>query len=150
VVSNVKELPPCEILIKADGKWYHKGVEIIRKDIINFFYEHLDLDEEGRYIISWRNEKCVVDVEDTAFFVQRVDKTKSGFLLYLSDGTQEELDPETLYVGKENVLYCRVKKGKFPAKFLRPAYYQIADYIEEEKGKYFITVNGKRYFIKND
>ncbi len=149
MLNSTNELPPCEILIKADGKWYHKGAEIIRKDIINFFYEHLELDEKGRYIISWRNEKCIVDVEDTAFFVQRVDKIEDGFLLYLSDGTQERLDPETIYVGKENILYCKVKRGKFPARFLRPAYYQIADYIEEENGRYFITIDGKRYYLEN-
>ncbi len=146
---QIEELPPCEITIKSDGTWYHKGVPIIRKDIIKFFYEHMELDEKGRYIISWRNERCIVDVEDTAFFVQRVDKKGDGFLLYLSDETQEELDPETLYIGKENVLYCRVKDGKFPARFLRSAYYQIAEYIEEEDGKYFLTVKGKRYFIRH-
>ena len=146
---NYKDLPPCEITIKADGKWYHKGAEIIRKDIIKFFYEHMDLDEQGRYIISWRNETCVVDVEDTAFFVQAVEKVVSSFILYLSDETREKLDLSTLYIGKENVLYCKVKGGKFPARFLRPAYYQIANYIEEDKEGYFLYSEGKKYYLKN-
>lgn len=144
---NYQDLPPCEITIKTDGKWYHKGTEIIRKDIIKFFYEHIDLDEKGRYVISWRNERCVVDVEDTAFFVQAVEKIDSSFILHLSDETQEKLDPNTLYIGERNVLYCRVKGGRFPARFLRPAYYQIANYIEEDKDGYFLYSEGKKYYL---
>ncbi len=144
---NYQDLPPCEITIKTDGKWYHKGAEIIRKDIIKFFYEHMDLDEKGRYVISWRNERCVVDVEDTAFFVQAVEKIDSSFILHLSDETQEKLDPNTLYIGERNVLYCRVKGGRFPARFLRPAYYQIANYIEEDKDGYFLYSEGKKYYL---
>ncbi len=141
------DLPPCEIKIDKEGVWYHKGAEIIRKDIIKFFYEHMDLDEHGRYIISWRGERCVVDVEDTAYFVQRVERIDDRFILFLSDETQEELDPETLYI-KGDVLYCKVKKRKFPARFKRPAYYQIAEYIEEEDGKFFIRVKGKKYVLQ--
>jgi len=147
MIKNIEDLPPCEITIDKDGTWYHKGVQIIRKDIIKFFYEHMDLDEHGRYIISWKGEKCIVDVLDTAFFVQRVDQINGHFLLYISDETQEKLAPETLYIGKDNVLYCRIKSGKFPARFIRSAYYQIAEYIREENGRYFLTVNNKRYFL---
>ena len=145
--GDMQDLPPCEIYIDTDGNWFHKGAQIIRKDIIKFFYEHMELDEHGRYIISWRDEKCVVYVADTAFFVQRVDKTDGNFLLYISDETQEKLDPQSLYIGKDNVLYCKIKDGKFPARFLRPAYYQITKYIEEENGKFFLKVDNKRYFL---
>ena len=31
----------------------------------------------------------------------------------------EPLDPATLEVGSDNVLYCRVKGGEFRARFLR-------------------------------
>ncbi len=148
--KDSEELPPCEITIDKEGIWYHKGAKIIRKDIIKFFYEHIDLDIYGRYIISWRNEKCIVDVEDTAFFIQRVDKVDNNFLLYINDDTQEKLEPDTLFINKNNVLYCKIKNKKFPAKFLRAAYYQIAEYIKEENGKYYIRVNNKKYFIKND
>ncbi|RLB09928.1 MAG: hypothetical protein DRG39_07015 [Deltaproteobacteria bacterium] len=147
MIKGSNDLPPCEITIDKEGIWYHKGAQIIRKDIIKFFYEHMELDEQGRYIISWKNERCVVDVMDTAFFVQRVDKIDGDFLLYISDETEERLDPESLYIGKDNVLYCQIKAGRFPARFVRPAYYQIAEYIEEENGRFFLKVNNKRYFL---
>lgn len=144
---NIEDLPPCEIIIDKEGTWYYKGSRIIRKDIIKFFYEHMELDRHGRYIISWKDERCIVEVEDTAFFVQRVDKINGHYLLYISDETHEELDPESLYIGKDNVLYCKIKAGKFPARFTRSAYYQIAQHIEEENNRYFLTVNKKKYFL---
>ena len=144
----MEELPPCQITIDTEGIWYYRGARIIRKDIIKFFYEHMELDEDGRYIISWKNEKCVLDVADTAFFVQRVERINRDFLLYISDDTQEKLDPKTLYIGKKNILYCKVKAGKFPARFVRAAYYQIAKYIEEENGDFFLMVGNQRYYLK--
>jgi len=107
----------------------------------------MELNEQGQYIISWKGEKCIVEVEDTAFFIQRVDKENNGFLLYLNDDTKEYLNPKTLYIGKNNILYCKVKNGRFPAKFTRSAYYQIAEYIEEENSRYFLIVNDKKYFL---
>jgi hypothetical protein len=67
--------------------------------------------------------------------------------LFLSDETQEDLSPETLYVGMENVLYCSVKADTFPARFDRPAYYQLAQNIEEGEESYFLRMNGKKYII---
>jgi hypothetical protein len=50
-------------------------------------------------------------------------------------------------VGIENVLYCRVRSGTFPTRFDRPAYYQLAQHIEEMEGGYFLRMNGKKYMI---
>ena len=42
------------------------------------------------------------------------------------------LDPATLFVGQEHVLYCRVKAGNHAARFLRPAYYQLTEHVHED------------------
>ena len=67
-------------------------------------------------------------------------------MVSLSDDTEEELIPETLYLGEENVLYCRVKGGDFPARFNRAAYYQLAAHIEEEGG-FVLSINGRKFKI---
>jgi hypothetical protein len=67
--------------------------------------------------------------------------------LNLSDDTEEELMPDTLCVGQDNVLYCRVKNRMFPARFNRAPYYQLAEYIEEENESYYLTLNGSKYNI---
>jgi hypothetical protein len=148
------DLPPCLISIDKDGRWYHKGAEMIHREIIRLFYDNMELDSRGRYVIEWRGQRCYVDVEDTAFVVRRVTYQEKGdkngnerFVLSLSDGTKEELVPDALYVGRDNVLYCTVKNRTFPARFMRAAYYQLAEYVEEENGKYYLPLNGRKNTI---
>jgi hypothetical protein len=146
------DLPPCLIFIDKEGRWFHKGAEMIHRETIRLFYEHMTLDALERYIIEWRGDRCTVDVEDTAFVVWRVTFQDEGqnarFILHLSDDTREPLMPETLYIGKDHVLYGRVKQGRFPARFHRPAYYQLAHYVEEENGAFFLPSQGQKYPIR--
>jgi hypothetical protein len=113
----------------------------------------MEIDSWGRYVINWRGDRCYVEVEDTPFVVRRTiftqgDKGNSRFVLFLSDDTQEDLSPETLFIGDAHVLYCRVKDRTFPARFDRPAYYQLAEYIEEENNMYFLPLNGENYLLQ--
>ena len=147
------DLPPCMIFIDKEGRWYHEGAEMIHRDFIRLFYKNMELDSEGRYVINWDGKRCRVDVEDTAFVVRRVmyqDGDRAGnarFVLSLSDDTEEDLIPDTIFIGEENVLYCRVKNRSFPARFNRAAYYQLAEYIEEENDSYYLPLNGRKYNI---
>ena len=144
---------PCLIHIDKEGTWFHKGVEMIRREFVRSFFQQMELDAVGQYIISWGGKRCYVDVADTAFVVRRVSPAKEetgkgpGFVLALSDDTEEALVPNTLYMGKENVLYCRVKGGGFPARFNRAAYYQLAAYIEAEGEDYVLPINGRKFKI---
>lgn len=144
--KTLHDIPPCEISIDKEGRWFHKGVEIVRRDLIQFFYAHMERDKQGRYILFWEGGPCLVEVEDTAFVVKGVDKKDGIFSLHLSDGSTEDLLPKTLSVGPDNVPYCMVKGGRFPARFTRAAYYQLAAYIEEEKGHgFFLRAGEKKY-----
>jgi hypothetical protein len=150
--------PLCQIRIDKEGVWYYKGAEMFRKEIVNFFYQNLRQDETGNYLIELEKDLCYLEVEDTAFVVRSVRQAlseKDGntvFYLLLSDDTVDLLDPATLRIGKENVLYCTVKADRFEARFLRPAYYQLAGDIEydEDRDKYFIPLNGERYYLKDE
>lgn len=148
---NDPDMPPCLIFIDKEGRWFHKGAEMVHRDIVRFFYAHMALEDSGRYVIRWGEERCFLEVEDTAFVVQKADfQEKEGlqeFQLSLSDDTKERLLPETLFLGEANVLYCRVKEGRFPARFLRPAYYQLAGFVEEEDGGFHLPLNGRKYPI---
>ncbi len=145
-------LPPCMIRIDKEGRWYHEGREMLRRDLVRLFYAHLEKGSAGGYLIHWQGERCTVEVEDTAHVVWRVDPQSVGcaggkerFSLGLSDDTQEDLAPETLTVAPDHVLYCRVKNGLFPARFSRRAYYQLTKYVEEEAGLFFLPLNGRRF-----
>jgi len=144
-----------DIKIDKEGLWYYKGNHMFRKEILRIFFEHLKVDENGRYLIELGTESCYLDVEDTAFVVQAVYKTcntrdgREQLEIVLNDEFSEILDLHSLYVGKDNVLYCRVKQGRFVARFTRKGYYQIAEFIEQTNNGngFFIALNGEKYFI---
>lgn len=152
--EQCNDLPPCLIFIDKEGRWFHRGAEMIHREFIRLFYEHMEMDDSGRCIISWGGDRCYVEVEDTPFVIRRVrfeaqDRGGSSrFILHLNDDTQEVLAADTLYIGADNVLYAMVKEGAFPARFLRPAYYQLAQYVQEEDGAYILPLNGKKYPLR--
>lgn len=146
-------LPPCLIRVDKEGRFWHFDAEMTHEGINRLLMDHVDLDEKGRYVIHFRGQRCFVEVEDTFFVIVRIDhrpgeaEGPEAFLATLNDGAMEELDPSGLTLGEENVLYARVKNGRFPARFLRRSYYQIAEYIEEHDGRFFLPVNGRRHPI---
>jgi uncharacterized protein len=147
----------CDIKIDKDGIWYYRGAHMFRKEILCIFFDSLKIDECGKYLIELGEETCYLDVEDTAFVVTAVNKTKQEneiedhIDIRLTDDSVEKLDLSTLYVGKENVLYCKVKNKKFPARFSRNSYYQLAQFIDQEEKEncFFIKLNEEKYFINN-
>lgn len=150
------EPPPCMIYVDKDGAWFHKGAPIIHRELLLFFYQCLCADELGRYIIKFNDQVCRLDVEDTPFVIlstdfvrAEADGEKSLFILHLIDDTKEELALDTLTIGPDNVLYCKIRNGKFKARFSRPSYYQLAQHVEEEPGtgRYFICPNNKKYYL---
>ncbi len=152
-MTQKNDIPPCLITIDKEGRWFHKGAEMIHTEYIRLFYENMSIDDQGRYLIHWAGETCYVEAEDTAFVIRRVSFDSGGrsgspqYILTLSDETEEPLAPDTLYVGDENVLYCQVKERRFPARFLRSAYYQLAEHIIEKDGAFFLSFNGQAYPI---
>jgi hypothetical protein len=141
---------PYEIQIDKDGIWYFRGTEMIRRDIVQHFYQHLKTDDAGAYFyIEIDDERCPVRVEDVPYVIKSVELStplhgdeKPCIMISLTDGNTEVLDLERpLRQGKDNVLYCRVKNDKFEARFSRPAYYQLCGYIDYEPNKDVYVIN---------
>lgn len=126
-----------------------------RRDIINHFYQHLLKDESG-YFIQIGRQHCRIEVEDTVYVVRAVywtgigNKFEENVRLLLSDDSIETLDPETLRIGQENILYCRVKASRFDARFSTSSYYHFAENIiyDPLNNGYFIELQGRRHSIK--
>lgn len=143
-----------DIKIDKEGIWYYRGAHMFRKDILCVFFEHLNLDDCGRYFVELNREICYLDVEDTAFVVTAVYKTQSAcgseeLEILLNDDRKEKLAADTLAVGKDNVLYCRVKNDRFPARFTRKSYYQLAEFIEPNgaDNEFCVVLNSQKYPI---
>src|SRR6266851_3556909 len=106
---------------------------------------------DGSYYLQVAEERAPIAVEDTPYVVRSVaDDGKGGFILMLNDEEREALDPATLEVAKDNVLYCRVKQGEFRARFLRNAYYHLSSRFsaDEGGGAFSILIGDRRYPIR--
>jgi hypothetical protein len=147
-----------EIKIDKEGLWYYRGAHMFRKEILCILFEHLKIDECGKYLIELEEERYYLDVEDTAFVVAAVYKTKlpddgrDRIDVILNDDSCEKLEMDSLHIGEDNVLYCRVKEGRFSARFSRKSYYQLAEFIEqsENENHFYIDLNGEKYFINSN
>jgi uncharacterized protein len=147
-----------EIKIDKDGIWYYNGAHMFRKEILSVFFQNLRIDECGRYLIELGPERCYLHVEDTAFVVAAVYKTNlpcnglEQIDILLNDDSCEKLETNSLYTGRDNVLYCLVKEGRFAARFSRNSYYQLAEFIEQSENgaDFYINLNGEKYFIKRN
>ncbi|MEJ5300139.1 MAG: hypothetical protein WHS38_04040 [Thermodesulforhabdaceae bacterium] len=143
------------IWVDEEGNWFYYGNPIIREDIIQLFYEHIQTIPGNGYVIEWQGKLNPIDVDDTPFVITRVDwdedeqRIKTLWITLKHLPEREILNPSTLFIGKNNVLYCKIRNGLFIARFSRPAYYQIAQLIEEENGSFVIRIGGKTHFIKD-
>ena len=142
------------IRVDRDGVWHFEGREIIRRDILSLFYASLHLDEDG-YYVEISGERQYLEVEDTVFLVQGAELVTCGeeaFVIRLNDGTEEQLDLNTFRIAEGNCPYCLVKGGRFPARFLRLPFYQVAQHAlhDEATDEYFLLLNGRRIPLQKE
>jgi uncharacterized protein len=127
---------PFEIRIDKDGIWYFRGEEMKRHDIVQYLYQYLKRDSAGQYFLETENDHCYVTVDDVPYVIKGLEVClskndgKPCIAISLSDGSKEDLKLDTpFWTGKDNVIYCRVKRGGYTARFSRPDYYQLCEYI---------------------
>ena len=141
------DLPPCMIYVDKEGRMWHQGAEMVHKGINRLLTDHVELDQNGRYIIRFKGQECFVEVEDTLFVINRVEtpaqenaQPPERLLITLNDGTSEDLDPATLRQNRDHVMYATVKSGRFPARFLRSGYYQLAEHVVETRNGFGVNL----------
>lgn len=122
-----------------DGRWYADGQAIANPRIARLFSRSVHRTADGAYELRIAEERAPITIDDTPYVVTGAVVDPAGAAwLDLNDGTREVLDPESLSVGADDVLYCAVKHGRERARFLRPAYYQLADHIAADAGGGFV------------
>lgn len=140
-----------KISFRRDGHWYNDEERIENPRIALLFSRSLKRGPDGGYYLQVAEERAPVTVEDTPYVVVTVeDAPDGGLIVVTNDEEREPLDPATLVVGSEHVLYCTIKEGRFRARFLRSAYYHLANrFVAEDGGKGFaIEIGGRRYPIR--
>jgi hypothetical protein len=129
----------------SDGRWYADGQPIVNQRIADLFSNHVRRSESGGYMLEIGKERAPIEVDDTPYVVVAVDVDEEEGIarLELNDHSGEDLDPASLRIGAGEVLYCRVKGGTEPARFLRSAYYHLAPFItESQAGRFDLWLGG--------
>src|SRR5216683_2435179 len=139
-----------KISFRRDGNWYSDEEQIANSRIALLFSRSIQRNPDGSFYLQVAEERAAIIVEDTPYVVRTVeDDGAGGFIVVTNDEAREPLDPLTLEVGRDNVLYCGVKAGAFRARFLRSAYYHLSDrFVIEDGGRFGIMIGGKRHLIR--
>ncbi len=137
-----------EIRFGKDGHWYGDGDVIDNPRIAQLFSSSVERDPNGGYRLRVGDEIASIVVDDTPYVVTAVT-VSDRVAVTLNDGTVERIDPDALEVGEANVFYCPVKQGAERARFLRPAHYQLAAYIDESsEGGFVLQVDDRAFPIR--
>jgi hypothetical protein len=134
----------------ADGRWYADGEPVTHERLARLFSRYVRRKPSGGYEIFIDDRyHADVEIEDTPYVVTALEADAEGRLLVeLNDGTVEPLDPTSVGVGGGNVIYCRVKNNAERARFLRPAYYQLAQFVTETSpGQFQLRCGGTTHPI---
>ena len=147
----IDDLP---IRIGTDGQWLH-GNDPVHPKVAILFAKSVYPREDGSYELRVAHQKAPVLVADCAFFVRSIEliRDERNALMVidmcLSDGKRERLDPATLMMSEENVLYCQIHRHGFsvPCRFLQRHYYELVEVAEIEGEVAYIEVDGVRFEI---
>lgn len=122
----------------AQGRWFHEGAPVENAQIARAFDRWVGRTENGRYCLRNEIDWVYITLEGPPLFVRAIRIEPAGkILLFLSNETQEELDPATLRQGGDGALYCDVMEGCMTARFDRHAMYDLHELIgEDEQGVY--------------
>ena len=130
--------------IDADGDWWDGDVQITHAGILANLRGNLKRDGDG-YFIQTR-VRIPVEVADAPLVVGRIERRGDTLRAWLSDGSEQEIDPSTLRIGRGDVPYCGVARG-FEARLSRAAAYQLlalADY-DEHSGRGALRLGAREY-----
>lgn len=117
------------IVLDREGRFWHDGERVenvaLERALRSWIAVHPD---DGRLILTNGYDWCYFRADDAPFVVTALHDGAAPTLA-LFDDTEEPLDPATLSVGEGGVVYARVKKGAFEARFSRHAQTQLASIL---------------------
>jgi uncharacterized protein len=137
--------------VDAEGRVFHDGSEVLDPLTLRFFLRAMTRTPEGRWLVVCQGEWNWFESEGTPFVVQRVrpvlrEGALDGLELVLAGDHREPLDPATIE-SESGRLYCRVRRGAFPARFGRLALQQLGAHLGDEGGQPILVLGNRRHTI---
>ena len=147
-----------DMVIKADGSWWHEGGRMTRMPLVKLFASILRKDADGETYLVTPVEKIKIQVERAHFIATRVDIEGEGdeqrlFFTTNMDEVVEagpqrplrvETDPETM----EPSPFITVR-GRLEASLARPVFYELVEHAvecETPNGKVLGVMGGGAFF----
>ena len=120
------------IRLDREGRFWHQGVEITHDRLRNALLRWIDRLDDGRDVLRLDETRyAYLEVEDAHLLVVSARWQGDCATVTLNDGATEELAYDTLCTADDNALYCAVRAGRLEARITTPAYYALAEHIEE-------------------
>jgi len=148
--AQIERFRRTGIRLDRMGRFWHEGIEVTHKGLRRALLRWLDRREtDGRPILRFDSARyAYVEVEDSDLLVLSIEWRNHCAYTSLNDGTEEELEYRSLYRGRENALYCRVRRGRLLAPLSTTALFSLAQEISEPTpGDFVLTAGGRRYDI---
>jgi len=121
------------IVLDREGRFWHDGERVDHAALAQAMRSWIALHpDDGRLILTNGYDWTYFRVDDAPFLVDAVHVEGDAVTLRLFDGTEEPLDPATLSLGDDGVVYGRVKGGRFEARFSRHAQTQLAPLLTDD------------------
>ncbi len=123
------------IVLDREGRFWHDGARVdhpaLEQALRTWIARHPD---DGRLILTNGYDWCYFRAEGAELFVDALRvEPDGGVTLRLFDGTEERLDPATLFIGEQGAVHARVKDARFDARFSRHAQTQLAPLLTREE-----------------
>ena len=142
-----------DIIIRADGAWYHEGEVIARDSIVRLFASILRREEDGEYYLVTPGEKWRMQVELHPLIVtdiSRIETPEGGLLrATLNTGKMVDVDekhPLFLEPRVSNVAAIKLPHG-LSALFSRNAWYRLVDMAEPHQTPPAVISAGHTYIL---
>ncbi len=145
-----------DLLIKANGEWWHEGLRIRRQKLIDLFAKVL-WKEQDEYFLKTPVEKIKIKVEDAPLLITQVDQIDIEHVQYLQMTTQ---NGDVVIVDNEHPVFMREYLGEIrpyirvryalDALIQRQAFYHLVNYgelVDGAEGTYLKLNSGEKQFV---
>ena len=103
-----KHCGKMDLLIKANGEWWHEGQLIKRQSMIDLFSSVL-WKEQGKFYLKTPVEQIEIEVEDEPLLVNRVDQVELNGIAYIQMNTTND---DIVIVDQEHPIFMREYQGE--------------------------------------
>jgi len=131
-----------DMVIKADGSWWHDGTRVTRRGLIDLFASILRKDEDGETYLITPVEKIKIVVERAHFIAVRVDiegESEAQRIFFTTNldevveaGTENPIRVETDSETLEPAPFVTIR-GRLEASLNRPVFYELVEHAVERE-----------------